>query len=417
MRTALLAALMGSTAFIAAASAQQQPQVTPNVAPQGTVDAKAAIAECDRLIAYLEQARPANPGVTLEQVRTWQRASEFQPCQDNLRRLTENASATSGSPTTATSAPANPQNAAAPATAQEAAPGGAASVPQVVVQQAQPSVTVRQPQPEIIVRQAAPTITVQQPQPEIIVRMPPPDVNVSMVRPDVQVSIPQPRIQVVPPQAQAQPQVQADGQQPNVRFERTGEAQVVYQPAERQPRIRFEPIGPATAQAGGPPDAQPSQQIASGPHPAPAVLSPQGAQAQLNSDQRGYGTAGAANPSAANPGPTQTGALPSAGMQAVKASDLTGRPLYNARGEKMGEVQEVLIGDDNRTYIVVGHGGFLGLGQKQVALSTDRIAMRGDRLLAENLTDEQIRSLPEFKESANFKVMDRNQTTSLRLLQ
>jgi hypothetical protein len=43
--------------------------------------------------------------------------------------------------------------------------------------------------------------------------------------------------------------------------------------------------------------------------------------------------------------------------------------------------------------------------------------MRGDRLLAENLTDEQIRSLPEFKESANFKVMDRNQTTSLRLLQ
>ena len=104
-------------------------------------------------------------------------------------------------------------------------------------------------------------------------------------------------------------------------------------------------------------------------------------------------------------------------MQAVKASDLTGRPLYNARGEKMGEVQEVLIGDDNRTYIVVGHGGFLGLGQKQVALSTDRIAMRGDRLLAENLTDEQIRSLPEFKESANFKVMDRNQTTSLRLLQ
>ncbi len=414
MWTALLAALMGSTAFIGAALAQQQPQVTPNVAPQGTVDAKAAIAECDRLIAYLEQARPENPGVTPEQVRIWQRASEFQPCQDNLRRLTENASATSGSPTAATSTPADPQKTAAPPPQQNSQEGGG-PVPQVVVQQAQPHVTVRQPQPEIIVRQAAPEITVQQPQPEIIVRMPPPDVNVSMVQPDVQVSIPQPRIQVVPPQAQVQPQIQSAGQQPNVRYERTGEPQIVYRPAEGQPQVRFEAAGTSTAQASGLPGAQPNRQAAPDSQPAqPAGMSPQGAQAQLNSDQRGHGAAGAAS---ANAGPSQTGALPSAGLQAVKASDLTDRPLYNARGEKMGEVDKVLIGADNKAYLVVGHGGFLGLGQKQVALSTDQVAMRGDRLVAENLTDEQIRSLPEFKESANFKAMDRDQTTSLRLLE
>jgi stress response protein YsnF len=43
--------------------------------------------------------------------------------------------------------------------------------------------------------------------------------------------------------------------------------------------------------------------------------------------------------------------------------------------------------------------------------------MRGDRLIADSLTDEQIRALPEFKESASFKEMEDEQTTSLRLLQ
>jgi sporulation protein YlmC with PRC-barrel domain len=267
-----------------------------------------------------------------------------------------------------------------------------------VVQQAQPNVTVRQPQPEIIVRQAPPLITVQQPQPEIIVRMPPPEVNVSMARPDVQVSMPQPQVQVVPPQAQVQPDVRIDGQQPNVRFERTGEPQIIYQPSEGQPQIRFESAAPAT------PSASPTQ---------PAT--PQSAQAQLNSDQRGYGAAGNAAPAAV--GPAATGALASPGLQAVKASELEKMALYNARNEKMGEVQNVLIGADNKAYIVVSHGGFLGLGQKQVALPSDQVAMRGDRLVAETLNDEQIRALPEFKESANFKEMDGNQTTSLRLVQ
>jgi hypothetical protein len=391
MRTALLAALVGTTAFITAAVAQQQPPVTPGIVPEGTADARAAIAECERLEAYLQETKPANAGVTLEQVQAWQQNAQVEPCRENLRRLTENRGA----------APPPPQ-AAAPAPGQ--IPGQSASTSalsaQVVVQQAQPNVTVRQPQPEIIVRQPPPTITVQQAQPEIIVRMPPPDVNVAMARPEVQVSIPQPQVQVVPPHAQLRPDIRVEGEQPNVRFERTGEPQIIYQPSEGQPQIRFEQQGQTNTSA------------------APAVAAsppsdPQLAQAQLNSEQR-QGIASTASPGT---GPNQTGAIASPGMQAVKASDLERMTLYNGRDEKMGKVENVLMGPDNKAYLLISHGGFLGLGQKQVALAAEQIAMRGDRLVAENLTDEQIRALPEFKESASFREVAGDQTTNLRLVQ
>lgn len=404
MRSAFIA-LLGSTVLFGSAAAQQQPQVTPPVIPQGTADAKAAVSECDRLVAYLEQAKPADAGVTVEQVRAWQQAAEPQPCRDNLRRLAENTGATSvpapAPPAQADAAPTSPP--APTAGSQAAAPNAPQSAPssaQVVVQQAQPTVTVRQPQPEIIVRQAPPLITVQQPQPEIIVRMPPPDVNVSMTRPDVQVSLPQPHIQVIAPQTPLQPNVQVDGQQPNVRFERTGEPQIIYQPAEGQPHIRFEQTQAAASNT---------------PAPAAAPATPPAAQAQLNGDQRSS-AAPAAQTTPAN-GPAQTGALASPGLQAVKASDLEKMALYNARGDKMGDVDEVLMGADNKAYILISHGGFLGLGQKKVALPSDQIGMRGDRLVADTLTDEQIRALPEFKESANFKEMEGDQTTSLHLVQ
>jgi hypothetical protein len=204
MRTALVAALLGSSALLGLAplpaAAQGQPQVTPDVVPAGQAQAKAAIASCDRLTAYIEQARPAG-AVSTDQVRTWLQASDGASCQKELDRLAEAnrpapaagasppapATGTTPPPTASAMPPASPSQAAAPAatatasaappadapppagpvsataTGQPVAAGGAA--PQVVVQQAQPSVTVRQAQPEIIVRQGPPIITCSSPSP------------------------------------------------------------------------------------------------------------------------------------------------------------------------------------------------------------------------------------------------------------
>lgn len=415
MRPLLLAAFLGSTALAAGAAAQTQPQVTPGTVPQGQAQAKAAIAECDRLASLLESS-PANAGVTLEQVRAWQRANEVGPCRDNLQRLNQAAGGSSGSGIQPVSPQASSANPAGPAPSPAPAPAGAAgtsgaSAPQVVVQQAQPNVTVRQAQPEVIVRMPPPVITVQQPQPEIIVRMPQPDVNVAMERPEVRLVMPQPQIQVLAPQqGQAQPNVQVDGGQPNVRVERTGEPRIVYQQAEGQPMVRFEPMDQAAspqgqaAPAAGLTTAQ--QPVAASPNPqsqSAASLSPQGAQAQLNA-RRGAAAE-----------PQQTGALPA---QQIAASKLEDMSLYNAAGEKMGDVEEVMTGPENRLFVVISHGGFLGLGQKQVAMPVEQLAMRGDRLVAEGLTDDQIKAMPAFDDGqAGYKEAADDHATSLRVLQ
>ena len=439
----ILLAVLSTSALATVALAQQQPSVTPSAAPQGTTQAKAALAECDRLISYLEQARPADAGVTVEQASAWRQASNFEACRETLLRVSEakpdsfsthsnqsgtpgSASGPTGLPTvTSSGLPASP-----PAPSTNPAPTGpsappqalvapssgpaATSTPQVIVQQAQPSVTVRQKQPEIIVRMPPPTITVQQPNPEIVVRMPPPDVSVSVARPEVQVSVPQPVVQVMPPRAQAQPQVRTDEQQPHVRLERMGEPRIVYQPAEGQPQVRFENAGENAAQSTL---SQP-QTLGAAPTGTSGPVSQTGAQAQLNSGQAGPGTTGAEAGGSAAPArpagePVQTGALPG-DMRVLKVSELEDMAVYNGRGEKLGEVETVLMGADNKPYFLVSHGGFLGLGSKQVAISSDQLALRGDRLVAGALTDEQVRGFPEFKESANFKEMDGDQKMSVR---
>jgi putative membrane protein len=223
------------------------------VAPAATSTQTAASpADCDRLETFLEQRHPANPGVSLEQVRTYRTSNNVQACHDALTRLEPNATQTKeGKPGADTSIVVQQPT---PSLHVEQAP------PQVTVQQQQPQVTVRQPQPDITVRQAAPTVTVDIPQPEIIIRMPKPEVNVAMLQPQVQVNQPPPRVEVTQPpqqpQVQVQPaeaqvkvqqqagtapnvQVQESNTQPTVHFERA-EPKVVVNQAQGQPQIRIE---------------------------------------------------------------------------------------------------------------------------------------------------------------------------------
>lgn len=399
MRALFLAALLSSTALVASAAAQTQPTVTPDVIPQGEAQGRAAAGECERLADLVSESGQANAGVTVEQAQEWKQAGNGQACHDNLERIKQAAAAgSSGAGIKPVTSPApQPQAAASGGSAPAAAAAGAApgTTAQVVVQQAQPNVTVRQQQPEIIVRLPPPVITVQQPQPEIIVRMPPPDVNVSMVKPEIQVTMPQPQVQVVPPQ-QAQPQVRVDGHEPQVRVERTGEPQVIYQQAQGQPQVRFEPMGgQAQASSGNAPASQ-----------AAPALTPQAAQAQLNGGAPKAGTE-----------PQLTGALPAA-TRTIDVAKLEEMILYNAAGEKLGDVEEVVSGPGDKLFVVVAHGGFLGLGEKQVALPVDRVALRGDRLVAEGMSDEQIKAMPAYDDDDQaFKETQGGQTVPLRVLQ
>jgi sporulation protein YlmC with PRC-barrel domain len=237
------------------------------------------------------------------------------------------------------------------------------AAPQVMVQQAQPNVTVRQTQPEILVRQAAPTVTIDIPQPEIIVRMAPPDVNVAQAQPQVEVRQAQPQVQV----SRAEPQVMVQPAQP----------QVMFQQGQTQPQVRYERAEPQIRvnQAQGQPNVR-IEQIQPGQQAQAGAMT--GADAQ---------------------DPTTTASIGAGAGQtrALAAQDLMGREVYNLRGEQLGDVERILLGQGNRAYVVIGHGGFLSLGEKQILLPLEQIRMQGDRLVMPGLSDDQIRAMPEFQ--------------------
>jgi sporulation protein YlmC with PRC-barrel domain len=70
--------------------------------------------------------------------------------------------------------------------------------------------------------------------------------------------------------------------------------------------------------------------------------------------------------------------------------------ILNAAGQRLGDVEHILRGQDNRVYVVVSHGGFLGLGEKRVALPLDRTALHDGKLVVQGLTVDQIRAMPAF---------------------
>jgi sporulation protein YlmC with PRC-barrel domain len=85
------------------------------------------------------------------------------------------------------------------------------------------------------------------------------------------------------------------------------------------------------------------------------------------------------------------------------ATNLIGENVYNGTGdnaENIGDVNDLVLGSTGQVdAVVVGVGGFLGIGEKNVALNFGDLAWAerdGDRWLVVNASKEQIEALPDF---------------------
>lgn len=62
-----------------------------------------------------------------------------------------------------------------------------------------------------------------------------------------------------------------------------------------------------------------------------------------------------------------------------RSSEAVGQPVYNKGNERIGEVEELLINGEGRVFAaVVAVGGFLGIGERRVALSYSAFQMTRD---------------------------------------
>ena len=88
-------------------------------------------------------------------------------------------------------------------------------------------------------------------------------------------------------------------------------------------------------------------------------------------------------PASATPAMTSTDAtkfVVEQGKDQFRASKFIGLDIYGAEGQKIGDIAEVLIeGTGNAKAIVIGVGGFLGIGQKNVAVSWSAVDWKLDR--------------------------------------
>ncbi len=100
-------------------------------------------------------------------------------------------------------------------------------------------------------------------------------------------------------------------------------------------------------------------------------------------------------------------AAPAMRADGYLATNLIGETVYNGTGddaENIGDVNDLVIdGDGNVQAVVVGVGGFLGIGEKNVALEFDAIEWAekdGDRWIVVNSTVDALKALPDFDRSA-----------------
>lgn len=81
-----------------------------------------------------------------------------------------------------------------------------------------------------------------------------------------------------------------------------------------------------------------------------------------------------------------------------RASKITGASVYNSKKEKIGTVDDLILGPpDWAPYAVLSVGGLLGVGTHFVTVPLASMRVEGDQFQLPNASKESLKALPEFK--------------------
>ena len=76
---------------------------------------------------------------------------------------------------------------------------------------------------------------------------------------------------------------------------------------------------------------------------------------------------------------------------------LMGKTIYNDAGLKVGKVEDLIISPDkNVSYVIVGAGGFVGIGRHDVAIPVTQIQDKAGKLVMAGATKEMLKGMAEF---------------------
>lgn len=93
---------------------------------------------------------------------------------------------------------------------------------------------------------------------------------------------------------------------------------------------------------------------------------------------------------------------------AMLTSKVVGLDVYNQGDEKIGEIADVVIEHGALQGYVLSVGGFLGMGERYVAVQPSSVSIKYDEpankwRASANATKDQLKAAPEFKYHSRWK--------------
>jgi hypothetical protein len=237
--------------------------------------------------------------------------------------------------------------------------------------------------------------------------MPEPDVRVSQDDPSVQVQQPEPVVRFVRPEPrvvveQAEPQVRISEAEPSVSIDAAEEAQLRVSQGEAEVNV----------ETSGEPNVEVSQA-----DPQVRIDEAEGADVNVEQGEAEVvvedGEAGAQQAPQSGTDQMQ-GRTPTADFAArpgyeivetdtLTVDDVTGAPVYGPNDEEIGDIGELVLDPQGQLEAaIVDVGGFLGLGERQVAIPLDQLSIQraseGDDVrVFSDLTEEDLGAMPEYQ--------------------
>jgi sporulation protein YlmC with PRC-barrel domain len=70
----------------------------------------------------------------------------------------------------------------------------------------------------------------------------------------------------------------------------------------------------------------------------------------------------------------------------------------NDKNEKLGTVEDLIVNPEKSlSYAIVGVGGYLGGGKRDVAIPTNQLKIENDKLVLAGASKDVVRAMPEFR--------------------
>ncbi|MGZ2482324.1 sporulation protein YlmC with PRC-barrel domain [Rhizobium pisi] len=152
----------------------------------------------------------------------------------------------------------------------------------------------------------------------------------------------------------------------------------------------FSQAAPKPADPAAPTQAAPADPAAPKPPITPDVTKPAGDAAQAPAPAPTADTA-------------QAGYITEQAPDQISANTYIGQSVYNGKNESIGSVNDLIMKKDGGLVAaIIGVGGFLGIGEKNVAVPMDKVTVAqntqdGSVKLTTSETAESLKAAPEFK--------------------